>query len=197
MNPLRDFIIYLPKKINDSIVVGGKELYIETKFDEFNHRYNFAEITAIPKKYNIGAKVGDTLYFHHHIISSNQLVISENHYIVSYSEEEGYHNHAYAYENEDGIHMLNDWVFVESIAVEEENKTESGIILSIKKEDEKEGRILYLNKEAEEYLGLKVGDVIGFSKNSDYPMTLKDGRKVWRMRNNDLVYVKEAAIHNS
>jgi co-chaperonin GroES (HSP10) len=138
----------------------------------------------------LGAKVGDTLYFHHHIISNTQLFIYENHYIVSYSEENGYHNHAYAYETEDGLYMLGDWVFVESISENKEETSASGLIVSLSKPEEKEGRLLYINKATEE-MGLKVGDVIGFSKNSDYQMTLKDGRKVWRMRNDDLMYVKE------
>jgi co-chaperonin GroES (HSP10) len=196
MNPLRDFIIHLPKKVNDTVSVGGVELYMETKFDEFNHRYNFAEITAIPTKYKLGAKVGDTLYFHHHIISNPQLVIYENHYIVSYSEEQGYHNHAYAYETEDGLHMLGDWVFVESISEEKEETTASGLVISLSKPEEKEGRLLCINKNTED-MGLKVGDIIGFSKNSDYTMTLKDGRKVWRMRNDDLVYVKESPVQHA
>ena len=63
MNPLRDFIIHLPKKVNDTVNVGGVELYMETKFDEFNHRYNFAEITAVPTKYKLGANTIHTLHF--------------------------------------------------------------------------------------------------------------------------------------
>jgi hypothetical protein len=33
---------------------------------------------------------------------------------------------------------------------------------------------------------------VGYTKNSEYEMELKDGTKVYRMRTTELVYVKEA-----
>ena len=40
-------------------------------------------------------------------------------------------------------------------------------------------------------VGVEIGDVVYFSKNSDYEMEV-DGKKVWRMLVSDLMYVAPA-----
>ena len=36
MKALNKFIVKLPKKFNDSVKIGDTEIYIETKYNEFN-----------------------------------------------------------------------------------------------------------------------------------------------------------------
>lgn len=67
----------------------------------------------------------------------------------------------------------------------------SGIVLSLAKEPELEGELLTLPSDSE-WIGAKPGDMVGYTKNSEYEMELKDGTKVYRMRTTELVYVKEA-----
>ena len=89
MKPLEAFIVTMKKKFNDTITIaGGIELYVDTKYDEFKHRVNEAEVVAVPYKFETGVSPGDTLYFHHHVVinSGQPLTGEEDSYIVNYSE---------------------------------------------------------------------------------------------------------------
>ena len=84
--------------------------------------------------------------------------------------------------------VLTGWVFI--IPEEgEEPTSESGLIISTKKEVKMEGVVRFDTPELLE-MGVKAGDRVGFSKESDYTMEV-NGEKLWRMTPNDLLYVKE------
>jgi len=86
--------------------------------------------------------------------------------------------------------MLGDWCFVLPADKEEEETTSSGIILALKEEPKLEGQLLALPKDSE-WIGARCGDIVGYTKNSDYEMELLDGTKIYRMRITDLLYAKE------
>ena len=87
--------------------------------------------------------------------------------------------------------MLGDWCFAAPPPEQEEETSASGIILTLKEEPELEGELLTLPTDSE-WIGAKPGDMVGYTKNSEYEMELTDGSKVYRMRTTELVYVKEA-----
>lgn len=188
------FLIRLPKRFNDTINVAGKELYLDSRFDEFSNRINEAEVIAVPAKYDTGVKVGDTLYFHHHVVvDKGQRFMYDDDakdvYIVYYTPEGGRNCQAIAYKNETGIHELG-WILLEPIKVEKEEMTASGIFLMTKEEEPKrEGRVAFSNAFFDEQ-GVNVGDIVGFLKNRDYELTI-EGKKYWRMLENDIVYVRK------
>ena len=189
MQALNLFIVRLPKKFKDTVEVAGQELYLASKFNEFENRYNYGEIVSTPAKFNTGASVGDTLYFHHHICVESKYHLQEDLYMVQYEPDGGYGSHAYAFQPPSGsVVMLSDWVFVRPPEKEDEQKTTSGIIL-LEQESKVEdhGEIIY-SSDAIEEAGAKAGDTVYFSKSSDYAMEV-NGEKVWRMRINDLLYV--------
>ena len=69
MKTLDLFIVELESQTNDTIKTeSGLELYIDTKFNQFEHRVTEGPIVASPGKYDTGAKAGDTLYFHHLVV---------------------------------------------------------------------------------------------------------------------------------
>jgi len=190
MKPLRDFVVYIPQKFKDEISFNGGKLRLVNKFQEFEHRINHAKIHAVP----IGISenhIGDTLYFHHHVVMEQRYNLGENLYVVNYDKDGGYGNHAIAIHTESGIKMLGDWCFVlPPDEQESESVSKSGIILSIDKKPDLEGKIVAL-PEGSEWLSAKAGDLVGYTKNSDYAMELTDETKVYRMRITELVYVKE------
>ena len=189
MRALQCFIIDLPKKFKDKIKMGDQELDLVSKFNEFEHRVNSAEITGCPKGFDC---IGDTLYFHHHVVMEQMYNIGDDLYLVNYDAEGGYGNHSIAIQNEAGdITMLGDWCFVAPPLEEKEDTSPSGIILSIKEEPELEGVLLCLPS-GSEWIGAKPKDLVGYTKNSEYEMELESGDKVYRMRTTELVYVKEA-----
>jgi co-chaperonin GroES (HSP10) len=187
MKPLNHFIIELPKKFKDTIEVGGKTLYLASKFDEFANRFTSGTIVAIPERVDTGARIGDTLYFHHHVVMNPQLEIEKGKYIVMYDPSAAYANHAICYKNDSGIHMLGDWVLMEEIKKQEVES--SVIILQQEEVRQNEGIIVYNNPKLEEE-GVKVGDTVGYGKNADYEMEV-EGRMLLRMLIHEVMYVKE------
>ena len=183
------FIIKLPKKFKDKITVAGQELELVNKFHEFENRYMEAEIVSVPVAWETGAKPGDTLYFHHHVVLDKRAEIDKELYRVKFDPDGGYGSQAYAYKGDDGeVKVLTGWVFL--IPEEAEEPTsDSGLIISTKKEVKMEGVIRFDTPELLD-MGVKAGDRVGFSKESDYTMDV-NGEKLWRMTPNDLLYVKE------
>ena len=196
MNMTEHFLVRLPKRFKDTITVAGKELYLDNRFDEFNNRINEGEVVATPKKYDTGVSVGDTLYFHHHVVVDKGQKFqyddeSKDVYIVYYNPEDIRNSQAIAYKH-DGIVKELGWILLEPIEEEKETVLPSGLILVEKEETpKKEGRVAFDSLFFQEN-DVKVGDVVGFLKNRDYEIEI-DGKKFWRMRHDDIVYVRKEA----
>jgi len=187
MKPLDKFIIRLPKKFNDKIKMGDQELELVSKFDEFGNRIMDAEVVAVPLKYDTGVKPGDTLYFHHTVALNNTFYIGDDLYLVPYAPGGGRANLAHAYKNEDGVHMIDQWIFLEPM---ESSKKVHSSVLEIVQEDvpNDRGRV-WADSAVLAEADLQKGDVVYFSKNSDYEMVIDDVT-VWRMTMNDLLYAE-------
>jgi len=189
MQALDKFIVRIPQKYKDKIKMGDVELDLVSKFQEFENRFMHSEVVALPKRYEdeIDVKVGDTLYVHHNIVMGDYFNFQDDLYLVAYRPE-GYRvNLGHAYKNEEGIHMIDHWVFLEPM---ESSKKVQSSVLEIVQEDvpNDRGRIWAGSPKLEE-MGLKPGDVVYFSKDSDYEMEI-DGTKVWRMLTSDLMYAE-------
>jgi len=190
------FLVRIPKRFKDTITVAGKELYLDSRFDEFNNRINQGEVVAVPRKYDTGVSVGDTLYFHHHVVVDKGQKFQYNDeatdvYIVYYNPQDVRNSQAIAYKHGDQVHELG-WVLLEPMEEQKEETTSSGIVLvSYEEKPKKEGRVVFANGFFDEN-GVVVGDVVGFLKNRDYEIEI-DGKNYWRMRHDDIVYVRKEA----
>lgn len=195
MKPLNYFIVELPKLINDTIKTsGGLELYVDTRFKEFDHRINEGKIVGAPYKFDTGAQVGDTLYFHHHVVINDgqPLTGKDDNYIVVYNHgpEAPSASQAYAYKNKDGeVTMLSGWVFLEPVEEKEEKQSEILDVVKLKEDPKIKGRLAFDSPWGRD-LGIAVGDIVCFRKNMDYRMQL-DGKEYYRVDHKDLLYVEE------
>ena len=186
------FIVKLDKTMNDTIKTdSGLELYIDTRFDEFENRVTEGPVIAIPFKYDTGVKEGDTLYFHHLVVMNEGQVLTgeDNTYMVRYDPEHIVNNQAIAYKcKDDGkIRCLTGWCLLE--AVDEEKDLKSDIIEIVELEEKlpTTGRVAYLCDEAED-IDVEIGDIVGFKQNRDYRIKV-DGKEYYRVRAEDLDYV--------
>jgi len=189
ITPVHDFLVKLPKKFKDSFKMAGKEFYLESKFREFENRYCYGEVVGVPLKHETPVRVGDILYFHHHVVLDARAEIDKNLYLVRYSKTGGHGTQAYAYKRNGQLRLFSDWVFV-GIEKEEGEKTNSGIILlqpSVKKNI---ATILYESDELDRE-GIKKGDKVYFANNADYEMEL-EGETVYRMRIDYILYAEKA-----
>lgn len=187
MKPLEGFIVRVDKMFNDEIELNnGTTLVLETKYNPHMHRAFCGEVIGIPEKKNSPVLVGDKLYFHHSIIFNEQNRIDSDTFYVHYNEEGGYQSMCYAYERDSEMRTLGDFIFL-TPPEPVENKTESGILISIEAPMADRGYVEFLNEEAE-YYGLSKGMLVGFDKNSDCPFVINK-KTYWRMRLRDLTVV--------
>lgn len=192
MRALRHFVVEVPKKHNDTIKLGEKEIYIDTRFNEFEHRVCHGTVVSAPELYDTGVKEGDIIFFHHHVTQNKSLSLGDDMYIVLYNHDEAVGSHAIAYRNSDGeLNMLSKWVFVQPKPKENnEVVSDSGIIVDLGLDEKDERRaVIFMPHEELEAQGVEVGDEIGFDRESDYKMKLDDDSIVYRMRVSDIAYV--------
>lgn len=181
MQCLDSFIVHIPQAVKETVTVGGQEMYLSSKFSEFEHRIPQGTVVAVPAKHKTPVKVGDTVYLHHHVMVDGMQVMDEKkrHYRAEYDPSGGFATQVYAYENEEGLHMLTNWVFVEPVKQPKKITSDIIEIVSLEPEENRYGRIMF-DSDALAELGVKKGDIVLFSKNSDYEMEVQ-GKKVWRM----------------
>lgn len=194
MKSLKKFVVELKKRLNDTMKLdSGLELYVDTKYNEFQHRVTEGPIVSVPAKYDTGAQPGDTLYFHHLVVvnGGQSLTGDDDHYLVHYHPSMPTESQAIAYKDSDGeINLLGGWGLLEP--VEEKKELESNEIELVKLQEEKvtKGRVAFTSAWIEE-LGVKVGDVVGIPRNMDYRLKI-DGKEYYRTRAEDFLYVEEA-----
>ena len=192
MKTLDLFIVELEKKINDTVVTdSGLELYVDGRFNEFEHRVTEGPVICSPLKYNTGVKEGDTLYFHHLVVINEGQAVTgcPDQYLIRYNENETISNQAIAFkcQNTGEVRPLAGWSLLEP--VEEEEEVES-IIFMEKKEDLPTKARVSFNAPWLKELGVNKGDVVGFKKNRDYRIKIED-KEYFRTRVEDLMYVIE------
>jgi co-chaperonin GroES (HSP10) len=183
MKAIYDFFVRLPKAFNDEVEVGDTTIYLDPKWNEFENRKMEAEIVAVPLKYDTGAEVGDTLYFHHHVLiagNGTRQRVQDDIYYVKYNPNNSQSTQAYAYKNKDGdVQLLSEWIFLDPEDQPDEEVTESGIITELKKPDFNQFGYVIYDSPAVKELGLNAGDKVMIMKNADYRMKV-DGKEVYR-----------------
>jgi len=185
------FVVELKKTLDDTITTdSGLELYIDTRFNEFENRITEGPVVAIPFKYDTGVEVGDTLYFHHLVVvnGGQPLTGEDDHYLVRYDADVTINNQAIAYKSAKtgDIHPLAGWSLLEGVEEEEEQLSDIIEVVKLKEKPVTKGMVAFQAPWVEE-LGLKVGDVVGFKKNRDYRIKI-DGKEYYRTRSEDLMY---------
>jgi len=195
MKTLDLFVVELENTINDTIKTSsGLELYVDNRFNEFEHRVTEGPVVCAPSKYNTGVKKGDTLYFHHLVVVNEGQALTgcDNHYLIKYNDKHTINNQAIGYKCKDmgEIRPLAGWSLLKP--VDQKAEVVSEIIEVVSTDDQKLPTRAEVAFDAPwlEDLGVKKGDVVGFKKNRDYRITI-DGQEYYRTRAEDLMYVIE------
>ena len=191
MKALNKFIVKLPKKFNDSVKIGDTEIYIETKYNEFQHRVMGGEVVSCPLKYDTPVKEGDTLYFHHHVVLQGGKPVPgmEGCYMVIYDPEVAMNSQAFAYKCKDTgkIESLSTWCLLEPVEEATGLKSDVLELVDYSTKNPTQGKIAHACSSCKE-LGVKVGDVVGIGKNRDYRIKIDD-KEYYRTRAEDFLYV--------
>jgi len=192
MKTMNLFVVKVDKPINDTMKTdGGLELFIDTRFNEFEHRQVFGEVVSAPLLIENDVEPGDTLYFHHLVVveGGQKIPWEENHYIVKCDKQFTIGNQAFAYKKKgsDEITPLFGWCLLEESEVEKE---EAFIEIVNTEEDLPLTGIVSFDADCLKELDVKKGDEVGFAKNMDYRVNI-DGKEYYRVRSEDLLYVKK------
>jgi co-chaperonin GroES (HSP10) len=198
MKTLEKFIVKIPKRINDTKVLeNGVELYIDNRFNEFEHRVTSGEVLSVPYKYKLDVKVGDTLYFHHLVVLNGGQSITgmEDSYLVQYDEGNPLNSQAIAYKskNTGDIFPLGGWSLLEFVEEKDDLTSDSISLVNLKEKLPTKGKISF-DAEWINELGVFSGDVVGFKENMDYRIDV-DGKEYYRVDPSDFLYVEEE-VHN-
>ena len=198
MKSLQKFIVDIPKRINDSKVLeNGVEIYVDNRFNEFEHRVTSGKVLSVPCKYDVNVKVGDTLYFHHLVVlnGGQSLTGMKDSYLVQYDEGNPLNSQAIAYKCQDtgDIYPLGGWSLLEYVEEEDDLTSESISLVDLKEKLPTKGKVS-IDAEWINDLGVFSGDVVGFKQNMDYRIDV-DGKEYYRVDPSDFLYVEEE-VHN-
>jgi hypothetical protein len=178
---LYDFIIKPLNGRYDNIrKVGDKTLIINTTIE--NHRFVSKEavVVSVPAAYSSRIKVGNKVHVHHNIFRRWYDQKGRERNSARYFKDDMYFCSA------DQIYMYNDkchldYCFVKPIRENHNFKTS--------KEKEYFGILKYSNSSLER-LGLKPGDLIIFTPNSEFEFIINDER-LYCMKSNDIAVTHE------
>lgn len=191
MRSLNNFIVEIEKELKDEIVTkSGFKLYVDTKYNEFDHRTTEGKVLATPIKFNTGVNTGDTLYFHHHVVinGGSPLNKQDKQYVVNYDEEHAAQNQAIAFKDqkEGTIRPLFGWALLEPVEEDAGGPEGSIEVVSLEENPVTQGVVSFSTQQLEE-IDVSDGDVVGFKKNRDYRIKI-DGKEYYRVAVSELLY---------
>tara|TARA_R100001443_G_scaffold61989_2_gene72004 strand:- start:1563 stop:2141 length:579 start_codon:yes stop_codon:yes gene_type:complete len=190
MKPNKDyFFVHVEKTHEDTVEVNGRELFLDTSYDELKHARQYGTVVGAPRALSMGhkrdIKEGDKVYCHHFLVNEENRVNfleQDNVYKIFFES-------IYARVRDGELKMVSHWNFVKQKVEDESNyMTKSGIYTKPEAEDEElHGYVCHMNDELKSW-GVKIGDEVIFSKNSEYDMQI-EGEKLLRMRNFDILAI--------
>ena len=188
MRSVFNFIIESNKRYNNSKDIEGKELILNTEISERDYMYTnrIGIVKAIPAIIKTPIKPGDSVILHHNVFrrwidirgkeKDSSSRIQENDYMVAPDQ-------IYAYKRNGKWKCLDEYCFVKPI--KENSKW------SVLREQKLLGKLVYSNEYLES-LGLSVGDMVGFSPDSEYEFNIDD-EKLYRVLSNQITIKYESA----
>ena len=188
MRSVFNFIIESSKRYNNSKDIEGKELILNTEISERDYMYTnrIGTVKAIPAIIKTPIKPGDSVILHHNVFrrwidirgkeKDSSSRIQENDYMVSPDQ-------IYAYKRNGEWKCLDEYCFVKPIKADSK--------WSVLREQKLLGELVYSNEYLKS-LGLSVGDIVGFSPDSEYEFNIDD-EKLYRVLSNQITIKYESA----
>ena len=181
MQSLFDYIISTENRYNNKININNKELIVNTEITERDHHFvnRIGTVIKTPINHKTSIKEGDQVIIHHNVFRrwydqgnnerNSASFLEENKFIVSPDQ-------IFGYKNEDQWQALPGYCFVKPVFRNDEWSLFTDINLF--------GELVYSNEELIR-LGLSIGDVVGFTPNSEYEFHI-EGQKLYRILSNHI-----------
>jgi len=181
MKSLYQFIIRpYEERYSNKVKIEEKELIVNTSIEDHKFISKKAVVVSTPSAFDTDIKVGDKLYVHHNLFRRwyNMKGVEKN--SATYFKDNLYFcslDQIYMYNNK--CHL--NYCFVKPI--KEINN------LYNRKEKEHFGILKYSNKSLER-VGLKPGDLVVFTPNSEFEFII-EGERLYCMKSNDIAVTHE------
>ena len=178
MRSIYDFIIeQIGKRYNNTKQVGDKELIVNTEI--FNHQYvnREAKVLAVPILIKTNIQVGDTVIVHHNVFRRWHNIRGEEKNSTSFIKENVYAislDQIYLYKHNETWITPPRYCFVKPIkSINNFNTDTEQPLMGIMKYNDND------------LPGVKVGDLVGFTPDSEYEFII-DGERLYRVLVNDI-----------
>ncbi len=179
------------KRVTTIVGHNGEKLLLDTDFNKYHHATQVGEVAFAPqiidKEYinDNPVKQGDMVVFHHFVCHEDNAVIYGGE--VLYKCE---YYHLWGKIVNSKLEPLEEFIFIEPILEPEENmKTSAGLLLREDRALMKGiGRVWSLSKQAKK-IGLRLGDIVFFTKDADYDIKIAD-MDLYRMSIRNIIGVE-------
>ena len=181
MRSVFNFIIESNKRYNNSKEIEGKELILNTEISERDYMYTnrIGLVKAIPAMFKTPIKPGDSVILHHNVFrrwidihgneKNSSSFLKENEYLVNQDQ-------IFAYKRNENWECLPEYCFIKPLY-----KNDKWAL----KIDENLAGVLTYSNDSLNSLGVSIGDVVGFTPNSEYEFEV-EGEKLYRILSNHI-----------
>ena len=181
MKSLYDFIVRpVGEEYDNKIIVGDKEIVLNTKIESFKFVNNVAEVIETPAAYETIIKKGDLVLIHHNVFRTFYSMQGVKKKSRSYFKDNLFFcalDQIYLYKKDKSWNSFGDRCFVAPV----KNKD----LLSSQKTADLIG-ILKIGNNSLKESGINPGDIVGFTPNSEWEFVI-DNQVMYCMKSNDIV----------
>ena len=176
MQSLFEYIISTENRYNNTVDVEGKELVVNTEVTERDYMFvnRIGKIIKLPLYNNSELQENDEVIVHHNVFrrwidvegiqKNSSSFLNENEYLVSDDQ-------IFAYKRNNKWKSLPNFCFVKPLY--KKNKW------ALKTDENLLGILTYSNSKLDK-LGVSIGDVVGFTPDSEYEFNI-EGEKLYRI----------------
>ena len=193
MQSLFEYIISTENRYNNTANVDGKELVVNTEITERDYIFvnRIGKILQVPLYNNSILKKGDKVILHHNVFrrwvdqkgneKNSASFLNENEYLVS-------NDQIFVYKRNNNWVSLPDYCFVKPLYKDDK--------WALKTDENLFGVLTYSNMGLDA-LGVSIGDVVGFTPDSEYEFEV-EGEKLYRILSNHITinYGRSAKYSN-
>ena len=197
MKSLFNYIISTESRYNNKIKVDQKELILNTEINERDYMFvNRMGLVLSEPAYGVTQKTpkkGDLVIVHHNVFRRWIDIRGEEKNSASFLKENEYFvapDQIFAFKRNDKWHCPDEYCFVKPLMSKDK--------WDVQREQKLKGELVYSNDELSS-LGLSIGDVVGFTHDSEYEFEI-DGEKLYRILSNQVTInygQKEASNRSS
>tara|TARA_E500000331_G_scaffold351664_1_gene398778 strand:+ start:774 stop:1361 length:588 start_codon:yes stop_codon:yes gene_type:complete len=181
MQSLFNYIISTKSRYNNKVNIGNKELIINTEVTERDYIFvnRIGTVVNTPASLDTIIKKNDEVIVHHNVFrrwidqqgieKNSSSFIEENKYFVNEDQ-------IFAYKRNNNWECLPNFCFVKPL----HNNSQ----WSLHSDENLKGILTYSNNKLSE-LGASIGDIVGFTPDSEYEFNI-DGQKLYRILSNHI-----------